>query len=105
MPAPFPGAAGSIPITGFMSKAVTSSVAITTLTLGTASSDVPTTPTLMNFHAVSGAGIGYIAPFGGTASATNGIPVEGGVTISIVLANPSLATVFASSSTTISAWW
>ena len=105
MPAPFSSAAGAFPITGFMSKAVTSSVLITTLTMGTSSSDVPTTPTLMTFHAVSGAGIGYVAPFGGTASATNGIPIEGGATVSIVLTNPQLATVFASSSTVIAAWW
>lgn len=105
MPIPFAGSVGSFPVTGFQYLSVTANVLLSSGT--PVGSGIPTTPTLMTFHVLTGGGIAYIDPFGNTPSATSGIPIEVGPTgqISLNLANPSLARVISASTSVLTCWW
>lgn len=103
MAGPFPTAIGSFSISGFGNLSVTTNVLLTSMTsVGTG---IPNTPTVMNYHVLTGGGAAYIEIFGGTPSTTNGIPIEPGQTVSLIQKNPTLTRIISSGTSAVSAWW
>jgi hypothetical protein len=94
-------------LTGYGKLAVTnSSVLVNTLTGGAGSSGFPTTQTTVTFYSdPASTGSLYLCPFGGTSSATAGIPLSAGASWQITLDNPSLASVFSTAGATLWCWW
>lgn len=103
MPGPFPTAIGSFPISGYGFLSVTINALISTVTpVGTG---LPSTPTVMNFHVLTGGGAAYLAPFGDTPAANSGIPIEPGQTTSLILADPTKARIISAGTSAVSMWW
>lgn len=106
MPTPFASNVGSFPLSGQgVLSATNSSVLISTLTKSPGSTDLPNTPTTIRAKVATGGGIAYLLPFGGTASAGNGWPIDPGTTESFNLARPDLATIISASTSTVVFQW
>ncbi len=90
-------------------SATNSSTALSTLTVGPNSKAwaMPFAGVLNLLNASTSAGLLYLCPFGGTCSATVGIPLIVGQSISgINLGGSTVSpTVFAVSTATVVAWW
>lgn len=93
-------------ITGSGTLATGASALISTLTLDANGSGWPLTQTSVTFLN-SGSTVNYIRPFGGTSSATTGIPLAAAASVTWNLSAQELLTmtVFNASSGTLWCWW
>lgn len=94
----------SAPVTGAGYLTAGASALISAATFDTlGAGGLPTTPTLMTFYNVGATS--YIRPFGGTASATVGVPIGTVQSFTVNITNPSLVTVFCATSSAFSFSW
>lgn len=98
---------GPLPVSGYGQLAVTNTSALlSTVTKGTKSTDLPSTPGLV-FVANLGtsASVVYVNPLGTPALTTTGVPIAPGSAYGFNLQNPSLASIIADSTATVSLQW